>query len=80
MTRPVDVLFVSGEPLWPSTHGGRIRAARIAGELSRHLAVRVLAPAEGVPAVDVPLHALPPPGPPVRVTAGPRLGGALLGP
>lgn len=79
-----DVLVVSGEALWPSSHGGRIRSARIVQELAEHMAVQVLAPVETAPPIDVPVEALPPERPLFRVSAaltpGPRLGRALLGP
>lgn len=75
-----DVLFVSGEPLWPSTHGGRIRAARIVEQLARKLEVRVVAPVEGDPPQDVAVDPLPPPTPAGPWTLRPRLGHALLGP
>lgn len=38
------ILFVSVEPLWPSTHGGRIRTARIAENLAVAENVLVTAP------------------------------------
>lgn len=84
MTRSPDVLVVSGEPLWPSSHGGRIRTARIVQELDRRLSVRVLAPMETPPPFDVALDPLPDEVPAGRASAAlrltPRLGLALLGP
>jgi len=38
------VVIVAGEPLWPPTHGGRVRTAAIAEELARHTQVDVLMP------------------------------------
>src|SRR5205085_11911533 len=81
---PTDVLVVSGEPLWPSVHGGRIRTARIAEALARHLTVRVAAPVEGEGPDGVRVDPLPEP-PIVRrwrltVGASPALGRFLLGP
>jgi hypothetical protein len=79
-----DVLFVSGEALWPSCHGGRIRSARIVEALARRLAVRVLAPIEGPPPPGILLDGLP--AEPalgrlaVVTSPAPRLGPALLGP
>lgn len=79
---PGEMLVVSGEPLWPSTHGGRIRTARLAGEIGRRLPIRVVAPVEGEPEIDAPVTPLPPPLPLSRlrlvVDARPRLGQVLL--
>ena len=84
-----EILFVSGEPLWPCVHGGRIRGARLIRELARRLPVRVIAPLEGEPEMDVPFVELPPSPPTgqvqgrvdkvIAVTSGkPRLGHALF--
>ncbi|MCA1842481.1 MAG: hypothetical protein LC792_04690 [Actinobacteria bacterium] len=79
-----DVLIVSGEPLWPSVHGGRIRTARMLEALAHHLAVRVAAPLEAGAPHGIPVDPLP--GPPVirrwrlAASAAPALGGMLLDP
>ena len=77
-----EVLVVSGEPLWPSVHGGRIRTARIAAELGKRLPVRVLAPEDGDPEADVAFSRLPPALPlrpfAAAVNAKPRMGQLLL--
>lgn len=44
MNRRCSVVIVAGEPLWPPTHGGRVRTAAIAEELARHMQVDVLTP------------------------------------
>lgn len=84
MTRAPEILVVSGEPLWPAVHGGRIRTARIVEELARRFPVRVLAPKEAPPPLDVPLDPLPDDVPADGASATlrptPRLGRALLGP
>jgi hypothetical protein len=86
VTGRVDVVVVSGEPLWPPTHGGRIRASRLAEALAGRLRVAVLAPPDrdrtapaGIGFVPLP----PEPSPPRLVAVAgrhPRLGRALLGP
>ncbi|MDQ3980411.1 MAG: glycosyltransferase family 4 protein [Actinomycetota bacterium] len=77
-----EVLVVSGEPLWPSTHGGRIRTAHLASEIGRRLPVRVVAPLEDAAERDVPVVELPPARRPRRLvptlTPRPRLGQFLL--
>lgn len=77
----VDVVFVSGEPLWPSHHGGRLRASHIVEELGRRLSVMVVAPAEAPAPAGVRLYSLPdgPPGGRLAVVSPrPRVGRALL--
>jgi glycosyltransferase involved in cell wall biosynthesis len=53
--------MVSVEPPWPAEHGGRLRVARVAEALSRHLDVLVTFPDHGgrEPAPDVPCRPLP---------------------
>ena len=76
------VLVVSGEPLWPSTHGGRIRTARLAAEIGRRVPIRVVAPVEGEPETDAAVVPLPSPLPSSRLRlvadARPRLGQLLF--
>ncbi len=80
----VDVAFVSGEPLWPPHHGGRIRGARVVEELCRRLRVLTVAPVQAPPPCGVRVEALPDEVPGGRVatvaSARPRLGRTLLGP
>jgi hypothetical protein len=81
MSPPLDVLVVSGEPLWPPVHGGRLRTAGIVEELARHLTVRVLAPLEAPPPAGVTLDVLTDDVPaPATFGLGPRLAAQLLGP
>ena len=79
-----DVLFVAGEPPWPSCHGGRLRAARLAQALGQHLEVRVAAPAGAPPPPSVGFDELPDEVGDARLRAiaspRPRLGRAALGP
>ncbi|HEX2119558.1 MAG TPA: hypothetical protein VHF91_10270, partial [Acidimicrobiales bacterium] len=84
MTDRVDVVVVSGEPLWPPHHGGRIRGARIVEELGRRFRVLTVAPVQGAVPAGVRVEPLPDELRTSRVFAvaspQPRLGRALLGP
>jgi glycosyltransferase involved in cell wall biosynthesis len=79
-----DVLFVSGEPLWPPIHGGRIRGARLAEALAGELRVCVLAASSDSPPSDLEYEALPDEPPPHTLAAfgstKPAIGRMLLGP
>jgi hypothetical protein len=68
-----EIFFVSGEPLWPSTHGGRIRGARVVEEIARRLPVRVVAPLDCEPELAAPFAELPAALPPPRLAAIARL-------
>lgn len=76
--------MVTAEPAWPVHHGGRIRVARMVGELGKHLAVGLVAPLEAPPPEGLVVEVLPPPAP-VGVlgrvaTLSPSLGRRLFGP
>ncbi|MDQ4096707.1 MAG: glycosyltransferase family 4 protein [Actinomycetota bacterium] len=79
-----ELLVVSGEPLWPRTHGGRLRSARIVEVLAAEMAVRVVTPVEADPPAGVLVEPLPDEAPAGRLASvfgpSPRLGGSLLGP
>lgn len=47
-----EVIVVSGEPLWPPVHGGRIRTTRLAEALAGNFDVCVLAPGPAPPELE----------------------------
>jgi polysaccharide biosynthesis protein PslH len=74
------ILLISVEPPWPANHGGRIRTARIAETLGRHLDVTVAFPSDGLDVPDTKVRTAPLPWKPVsqmrtRISARPHLGG-----
>ncbi|MGR6317645.1 glycosyltransferase family 4 protein [Micromonospora soli] len=79
------VLVVSVEPPWPAQHGGRIRTARVAEALGRHLDVLVTFPDHGERQLDAPVATAPLPWSPpsavrTRASGRPHLGGHYLVP
>ena len=54
-----EILVASYQPLWPPVHGGRIRTARLAEAVGRHLDVCVLAPASAPPPTGLEHEQLP---------------------
>ncbi|MBQ1027353.1 glycosyltransferase [Micromonospora sp. C95] len=79
------VLVVSVEPPWPAQHGGRIRTARVAEALSRHVEVLVTFPDHGrrdsePPVATRALPWSPPPALRTRASGRPHLGGHYLVP
>ena len=79
------VLLVTVEPPWPAEHGGRIRTARVAEALSRHVDVLVAFPDHGVRQPDPPVATRPlswsaPPARRTRLSGRPHLGGHYLAP
>ena len=79
------VLVVSVEPPWPAHHGGRIRTARVAEALSRHVEVLVTFPDHGRQQSEPPVETRPLPWSPpsaarTRASGRPHLGGHYLAP
>ncbi|MFR9775984.1 glycosyltransferase [Micromonospora sp. MS34] len=77
------MLVVSVEPPWPAQHGGRIRTARVAEALNRHLEVLVAYPDHGKrrldgPVATVPLSWSPPSAVRTRASGRPHLGGHYM--
>ncbi|MFG3708554.1 glycosyltransferase [Micromonospora sp. NPDC047670] len=79
------VLVISVEPPWPAQHGGRIRTARVAEALSRHVEVLVAFPDHGTrqpdpPVATRPLRWTPPSTVRTRASGRPHLGGHYMVP